>query len=79
MQIIDTQRLYGYNIHINKMENIMNKITEITDFLAPEDVETVCARCDKFAAAWKEEAQKLWDSTSHPNPKTQYYRDKKNR
>ena len=50
-----------------------------TDFLAPEDVETVCARCDKFAAAWKEEAQKLWDSTSHPNPKTQYYRDKKNR
>ena len=46
-----------------------------TDLLAPEDVETLCARCDKYAAAWAPEGQKLWDSTAHPKPKTQYYRD----
>ena len=46
-----------------------------TDLLAPEDVEILCARCDKYAAAWAPEGQKLWDSKAHPKPKTQYYRD----
>lgn len=46
-----------------------------TDLLAPEDVETLCSRCDKFAAEWAPVAQELWDSRKHPNPKTQYYRD----
>ena len=46
-----------------------------TDFLAPESAETLCSRCDKFAAAWAPEAQKLWDSTKHPVTKTYYYRD----
>ena len=46
-----------------------------TDLLAPEDVDTLCSRCDKFAAEWAPVAQDLWDSTKHPHPKTQYYRD----
>lgn len=46
-----------------------------TDLLAPEDVETLCARCDKFAAQWAPVAQELWESREHPHPKTQYYRD----
>ena len=46
-----------------------------TDLLAPEDVDTLCSRCDKFAAEWAPVAQELWDSTKHPHPKTQYYRD----
>ena len=48
-----------------------------TDLVAPEDVDDLCAKCDKFAAEWKDEAEKLWNSTTHPNPKTQYYRDSK--
>jgi len=46
-----------------------------TDLLAPEDVETLCARCDRYAAKWAVEGQELWDSTKHPSPKTQFYRD----
>lgn len=46
-----------------------------TDLIAPEDVDTLCSRCDKFAAAWKDEADKLWSSTTHRETKTYYYRD----
>jgi len=46
-----------------------------TDLCAPESAETVCARCDAFAQAWAPEADALWNSTKHPNPKTQFYRD----
>ena len=46
-----------------------------TDLLAHEEVDTLCSRCDKFAAEWAPVAQELWDSTKHPHPKTQYYRD----
>ncbi len=46
-----------------------------TDLISPEDVNTLCSRCDEFAAEWAPEADKLWNSTKHPNPKTQYYRD----
>ena len=48
---------------------------ESTDLIAPESAETLCSRCDKFAAAWKPVAEELWNSTKHPNPKTQFYRD----
>ena len=34
--MFDTRRLYGYNVYINITENNMNRIIEITDFLAPE-------------------------------------------
>jgi len=46
-----------------------------TDILAPESVETLCARCDRFAAAWAPEAERIWNSASHPQTKTYYYRD----
>ena len=46
-----------------------------TDLISPESAETLCAKCDKFAAAWAPEAEKLWASREHPHPKTQYYRD----
>lgn len=46
-----------------------------TDLLEKESVEQLCAKCDKFAAAWKPVAEELWKSNKHPNPKTQYYRD----
>ena len=46
-----------------------------TDILATESVETLCARCDKFAAAWAPEAERIWNSTAHPQTKTYYYRD----
>lgn len=46
-----------------------------TDILAPESVETLCARCDRFAAAWAPEAERIWNSTKHPQTKTYYYRD----
>lgn len=46
-----------------------------TDLENQEGVEHLCAKCDKFAAAWKEQADKLWAENNHPNPKTQYYRD----
>jgi len=46
-----------------------------TDLIQPESAEHLCAKCDKFANAWAPVAEELWNSTKHPNPKTQYYRD----
>ena len=46
-----------------------------TDLVCPEDVDVLCARCEKFAKAWAPEADRLWASRPHPKPKTQYYRD----
>lgn len=61
-----------------KLREIIKKTSaKSTDLEAPEDVDCLCGKCEYFANAWKEEAQKLWESTEHPNPKTQYYRDKK--
>ena len=46
-----------------------------TDLESQESVEHLCAKCDRFAAAWKPQADKLWKENKHPNPKTQFYRD----
>ena len=46
-----------------------------TDILAPESVETLCARCDRFAAQWAPEAERIWNENKHPQTKTYYYRD----
>ena len=46
-----------------------------TDVLAPESVETLCARCDRFAAEWAPQAERIWAGTKHPQTKTYYYRD----
>lgn len=46
-----------------------------TDLVEKESVETLCSKCDKFATEWHPIADKLWQTTVHPNPKTQFYRD----
>ncbi|MBQ7549641.1 MAG: pyrroloquinoline quinone biosynthesis protein PqqE, partial [Clostridia bacterium] len=46
-----------------------------TDLVSRETVDQLCSKCEKFAAAWKPQAEKLWNENKHPNPKTQYYRD----
>ena len=46
-----------------------------TDLINKEDVETLCAKCDKFAEAWQPKADELWNSTKHPKNKDQFYRD----
>lgn len=46
-----------------------------TDLQNAEGVEALCSKCDKFAESWASEADKIWNDNSHPNPKTQYYRD----
>ena len=46
-----------------------------TDLIEPESAEQLCSKCDKFANAWAPVAEELWNSTKHPTPKTQYYRD----
>jgi len=46
-----------------------------TDLIEPESADQLCSKCDRFAAAWKPVADELWNSTKHPSPKTQYYRD----
>ncbi len=46
-----------------------------TNLLEEETAEMLCSKCDKFAKEWAERAESIWNSHSHPNPKTQYYRD----
>lgn len=46
-----------------------------TDFLSPESVETLCARCDRYAASWAPEAARIWDAVPHRDTKTFYFRD----
>ncbi|MCR4925696.1 MAG: radical SAM protein [Clostridiales bacterium] len=46
-----------------------------TDMLCPEDVNTLCARCEHFAKEWAPKAEELWKTRTHPTPKAFYYRD----
>ena len=46
-----------------------------TDLIAPEDVDSLCAKCEKFAAAWAPEADRIWNSSTHAHPRSKYYRD----
>ena len=46
-----------------------------TNLIEEETAEMLCSKCDKFAREWAPRAEEIWNSTSHPNPKTQYYRD----
>ncbi len=58
------------------LRKIINKTgAKSTDLICPESVETLCSKCDKFAAEWKPVADELWNSREHIKPKTQYYRD----
>ena len=33
-----------------------------TDLQSPESVDHLCAKCDQYAAAWKKEAEPLWEA-----------------
>ena len=33
-----------------------------TDMQSPENVEHLCAKCDAYAAEWKEKAEELWNN-----------------
>lgn len=38
-----------------------------TDLELLEDVEYLCSKCDKYAACWAKEADKIWNSKKHNN------------
>ena len=46
-----------------------------TELIEKEDVETLCAKCDKFASEWQPIADKFWSETVHKPTRTTYYRD----
>jgi MoaA/NifB/PqqE/SkfB family radical SAM enzyme len=46
-----------------------------TDLIEKESAEELCSKCDIFAEEWAPVADKLWKENTHPNPKTQFYRD----
>jgi hypothetical protein len=46
-----------------------------TNLIKEETAEMLCSKCDKFAKEWAPKAEEIWKNNSHPNPKTQYYRD----
>jgi len=47
-----------------------------TDLAAPEEVDALCAKCERYAQEWKPAAQRIWEGNRHPEPKTQYYGEK---
>ena len=48
-----------------------------TDLIEKESADTLCAKCDNFACKWQPVADEIWKNNKHPNPKTQFYRDRK--
>ena len=46
-----------------------------TDLIEKESAEELTAKTEKFAEEWAPVAEKLWKENTHPNPKTQFYRD----
>lgn len=38
-----------------------------TDLESPEDVDHLCSKCDKYAACWAKEADKIWNKKEHNN------------
>ena len=46
-----------------------------TNLEGEETAESLCSKCDRFAAEWAPVAEELWKNNNHPNPKTQFYRD----
>ncbi len=56
-----------------KMVNRTNAVS--TNMTSEESAETLCAKTEEYAKAWAPRAKEIWESRSHFNPKTQYYRD----
>lgn len=48
-------------------EKLRKMVTETeaksTDYESPEDVESLCSRCDSYAAHWAPTAEQLWDAS----------------
>ncbi len=40
-----------------------------------ESAEELCSKCDEYARDWAPVAEEIWNSTSHRDTHTQYYRD----
>lgn len=59
--------------YLRKMIDITG--AKSTDMICPEDVNTLCSKCDRFAKEWAPRAEELWKTRTHPTPKAFYYRD----
>ncbi len=46
-----------------------------TDLIEKESADHLCSKCDRFAEEWAPVAEEIWNSTTHPKPMTQYYRE----
>ena len=58
-----------------KLVNIVNKTgAHSTDLESPEEVEHLCGKCGEYAKNWKGEAEKIWESTDHPERVYQNYK-----
>lgn len=58
------------------LRNIVKKTnSKSTDLLCPEDAETLCSKCDKYAELWAPKAKEIWEEQERFHPFTQYYRD----
>lgn len=44
-----------------------------TDLESPEPVEHLCGKCEKYADAWKEEAEEIWAQKEHKQPTYENY------
>ncbi|MCC8022816.1 MAG: radical SAM protein [Clostridiales bacterium] len=46
-----------------------------TDLMQPEDVQCMCAKCDRYSQEWAPVAKSIWEEQERFAPYTQYYRD----
>ena len=58
------------------LRNIIEKTgAKSTNLTAPESAETLCSKCDEYAALWAPTAKRIWEEKERFHPFTQYYRD----
>lgn len=58
------------------LRNIIEKTgAKSTNLTAPESAETLCSKCDDYAALWAPTAKRIWEEKERFHPFTQYYRD----
>ena len=48
-----------------------------TNIESPEDVDHLCAKCDKYAGEWAPAAREIWDLKEHPRPVYENYTKEK--
>ena len=46
-----------------------------TNLTCPESADELCSKCDDYAAAWANEAKRIWEEQERFHPFTQYYRN----